>query len=261
MPKLELLSPEQLRIDGRRPREPRRFRCRVGWQTSSSSVSGAACDGSAYVEMGNTKVLVTVSGPHEVASAQQARASDAAAFVVCDVAMAPFATGERKKRAKGDRRLQEYALLIQDTLEATIQLHLFPRSQIDVAVHVMQADGGILPAAINAASLAVLDAGIAVYDLVTACAAGLIDGEPILDLNYPEETANVPVIPLAIHPATGKVVTVVMHARMPFDFLDPTMALAVDGCHQIHAIIADYVSRRTQALLRVRGAQPESSAL
>lgn len=107
MPKLELLSPEQLRIDGRRPAETRRFRCRVGWNTASDSMSGAACDGSAYVELGNTKVLVTVSGPHEVASNMLARASDARAFVVCDVAMSPFATGERKKRSKQDRLVIE----------------------------------------------------------------------------------------------------------------------------------------------------------
>ena len=259
MPKLELLSPEQLRIDGRRPQETRRFRCRVGWQTSGNSVQGGVCDGSAYVEQGNTKVLVTVSGPHEVATAHLSRASDSAAFVVCDVAMAPFATGERKKRAKSDRRLAEYALLVQDTLEASVLLHLFPRSQIDVAVHVMQADGGVLPAAINAASLALVDAGIPLVDFVTACAAGVVDGEPILDLNFPEENANVPVLPVAIHPSTGKIVTLVMHARMPAEFFERTLALAVAGCRQIHATAADYVARRTHALLRVRGANADGS--
>jgi exosome complex component RRP41 len=144
---------------------------------------------------------------------------------------------------------------IQDTFEATIQLHLFPRSQIDISVQIMQADGGILSAAINAASLALVDAGIPVIDVVCACAAGVIDGEPILDLNYPEENANAPVLPLAIHPSTGKIITLVMHARMPFELLDRTIALAVVGCQQIHKQISDYILRRSVALLRVRGTE------
>ena len=51
---LEILSPEELRLDGRRPHELRRM-----------GVFKQA-DGSAYIEMGNTKALATVYGPHEV---------------------------------------------------------------------------------------------------------------------------------------------------------------------------------------------------
>lgn len=123
----------------------------------------------------------------------------------------------------------------------------------------MQADGGILSAALNAASLALVDAGIPVIDAVCACAAGVIDGEPILDLNYPEENANAPVLPLAIHPSTGKIVTLVMHARMPLDLLDRTIALAVVGCQQIHAQVSDYLTRRSVQLLRIRATDGSSA--
>lgn len=56
--KIEFLSPEGLRIDGRRALELRKMVCRLGVFDQA--------DGSAYVEMGNTKVLATVYGPHEV---------------------------------------------------------------------------------------------------------------------------------------------------------------------------------------------------
>jgi hypothetical protein len=59
------------------------------------------CDGSSYVEQGNTKVLVSVVGPHEVTL--RSRQSNDEAFVNCEVSLAPFASGERKKRTKGDR--------------------------------------------------------------------------------------------------------------------------------------------------------------
>jgi hypothetical protein len=57
---------------------------------------------------------------------------------------------------------------------------LFPRSQVDIFVEVLQADGGVLPAAINAASLALVDAGVPMVDFVCACASGVVEGEPIL---------------------------------------------------------------------------------
>lgn len=47
-----------LRLDGRRPHELRRIECSLGLLTQA--------DGSAYLEQGNTKVLATVYGPHDV---------------------------------------------------------------------------------------------------------------------------------------------------------------------------------------------------
>lgn len=50
--------------------------------------------------------------------------------------------GERKKKTKGDRRSTEISLVIRQTFESIILTHLFPRSQIDIFVQVLQADGG-----------------------------------------------------------------------------------------------------------------------
>lgn len=58
---LQLLSDEGFRTDGRKPNELRRLRCKIGVFTQA--------DGSAYFEMGNTKVLAAVYGPHEVRTA------------------------------------------------------------------------------------------------------------------------------------------------------------------------------------------------
>jgi exosome complex component RRP41 len=74
------------------------------------------------------------------------------------------------------------ASIIQDTFEATILLRLFPRSQVDIFVQILQSDGGVLPAAINAATLACIDAGIPMVDFVCACSSGLVEGEPILGM-------------------------------------------------------------------------------
>ncbi len=67
--------------------------------------------------------------------------------------------GERRKRGKGDRRSTELTVVIRNTLEQTVAVELLPRSQIDVFVHVLQADGGTRCAAINASMLALAAAG------------------------------------------------------------------------------------------------------
>lgn len=57
---------------------------------------------------------------------------------------------------------------------------LFPQSQIDLFIEVIQADGGTRCAAINAVTLALIDAGIPMKDFVVSAAAGYISGTPIL---------------------------------------------------------------------------------
>lgn len=63
MPGPDLLSSQGLRLDGRRPNELRRIRCKLGVFTQP--------DGSAYLEQGNTKVLAAVYGPHQVNRSSQ----------------------------------------------------------------------------------------------------------------------------------------------------------------------------------------------
>ena len=55
---VHLLSDDSFRCDGRKPNELRQIHCKLGVYKQS--------DGSAYIELGNTKVLATVYGPHEV---------------------------------------------------------------------------------------------------------------------------------------------------------------------------------------------------
>ncbi|KAJ7319506.1 Exosome complex component RRP41 [Desmophyllum pertusum] len=121
---LEILSPEGLRLDGRRPHELRKIVCRMGVFKQA--------DGSAYIEMGNTKALATVYGPHEVTN--KSKILHDRVLLNCQFSMATFSTGERKKRPKGDRRSTETSMLIRRTFEAAILTQLYPRSQIDIYV-------------------------------------------------------------------------------------------------------------------------------
>ena len=132
---MELLSDQGLRVDGRRAHELRNIECRLG-------VFGRA-DGSAYLEQGNTRVLATVYGPHEARAAQ--RRHDVAT-INCQYRQAVFSGWERGRRAGGggDRRSQELSALLQNTLESVVQVELYPRSQINVYVQVLQVSFGTI---------------------------------------------------------------------------------------------------------------------
>src|SRR5712671_3465579 len=70
--------------------------------------------------------------------------------------------------------------MIKATFEPVVQTSLYPRSQIDVFVHVLQQDGGVLQAAINATTVALVNAGVPLADYVCAVTGGehAADGPP-----------------------------------------------------------------------------------
>ncbi|CAA3006290.1 exosome complex component RRP41 homolog [Olea europaea subsp. europaea] len=155
------------------------------------------------------------------------------ALVRCEYSMANFSTGDRMRKPKGDRRSTEISLVIRQTMEACILTHLMPRSQIDIFVQVLQADGGTRSACINAATLALADAGIPMRDLVTSCSSGYLNSTPLLDLNYVEDSAGGPDVTVGILPKLDKVTLLQMDAKLPIDIFENVMQLAIEGCKAV----------------------------
>ena len=129
MSRSEVLSPEGLRLDGRRPGEIRRLRCQLSAEPKA--------DGSAYLEQGNTKVLVTVTGPHEVSS--QRKAQHDRAVLHCTYAALPFSAGQHKNPSRTAD--SELASSVRSVFDPVVQTQLYPRTQIDVSITLLQADG------------------------------------------------------------------------------------------------------------------------
>ena len=82
---------------------------------------------------------------------------------------------------------------MRQTFEEAVQTQLYPRSQIDISVLVLEQDGGIvelgmavmlgvLQTAINAVTLALVDAGIPMNDYICATSTGLVDDNAILGI-------------------------------------------------------------------------------
>ncbi|KAF6146848.1 hypothetical protein GIB67_018501 [Kingdonia uniflora] len=153
--------------------------------------------------------------------------------------MANFSTGDRMRKQKGDRRSTEISLVIRQTMEACILTHLMPRSQIDIFVQVLQADVGTRSACINAATLALADAGIPMCDLVTSCSAGYLSSTPLLDLNYVEDSAGGADVTVGILAKLDKVTLLQMDAKLLMDTFENVMQLAVEGCKAIENYIPE----------------------
>ncbi|KAI5020194.1 hypothetical protein ZWY2020_045082 [Hordeum vulgare] len=232
------------RVDGRRPNEMRQLKGEVG------VVSRA--DGSALFEMGNTRVIAAVYGPREIQNRSQQQ-NNKEALVRCEYRMAEFSTGDRRRKPKGDRRSTEISLVIRQTMEASILTHLMPHSQIDIFVQVLQADGGTRSACINAATLALADAGIPMRDIVTSCSAGYLCSTPLLDLNYIEDSAGGADVTVGILAKMDKVTLLQMDAKLPMDTFETVMDLATEGCKAIATYIREVLLENTKQLEYQRG--------
>jgi len=239
--RVEFLSLAGLRVDGRRPNETRRLRCRLNVLERA--------DGSAYLEMGNTKVLVSVSGPQEVTRRRDAQHDSA--VVKASFSYAPFAGIERKERHRGDRKQVEATLALQSVFSTAVLTELYPRSQINISAVVLDADGGELCAAINATSLALQAAGVALKDVVTACGVGFLESTPMLDLNHLEASSGCPDLPVAYFASLEKLALVQCASRLPLPVLDDVLTMGIAGAKEVHAfldaVVKEHIAHTTRA--------------
>ncbi|XP_055059898.1 exosome complex component RRP41 [Paramisgurnus dabryanus] len=231
---LELLSDQGYRVDGRKATELRKVQARM-------SVFAQA-DGSAYLEQGNTKALAVVYGPHETRGSRSKSMHDRA-VINCQYSMATFSTAERKRRPHGDRKSSEMSIHLKQTFEAAVLTELYPRSQIDIYVKILQADGGNYSACVNAATLALVDAGIPMRDYVCACTAGFVEETPLADLSHVEESGGGTSLSLALLPRSGNIALLQMDARLHEDHLDTLMEAAMTACKRLNKVIDDVVSQ------------------
>ncbi|MCK5601577.1 exosome complex exonuclease Rrp41, partial [Candidatus Pacearchaeota archaeon] len=185
----KLIDEKGIRVDGRKPDQLRPIKLEVGILHNAN--------GSAYVEFGGNKIMVGVYGPRE-AHPRRLVLSDRA-IIRCRYRMAPFSVEERKSPAPS-RRETEISKVIREALEPSIMSEYYPRTAIEIFIEVLQSDGGSRCAGIVGSSLALADAGIPMRDLVSACSAGKVEDQLILDLSDPEDKYGEADMPVAFIP-------------------------------------------------------------
>ena len=157
-------------------------------------------EGSVLVEAGRTKVICTASVEDRV---PLFRRNSGKGWVTAEYGMLPRATSTRTQReASAGRvggRTQEIQRLIGRSLRAVTRMEELGERTITLDCDVIQADGGTRTASITGAYVALVLAlqqlrerdvlrTMPVSDFVAATSVGIVDGEPMLDLAYTEDS-------------------------------------------------------------------------
>ncbi len=213
-----------LRLDGRKIDQIRDIKIEIGILNRA--------DGSCYLEFGNNKIMAAVYGPREVHPRHQQKATRA--IVRYKYNMASFSVEDRK-RPGPDRRSIEVSKVSREAFEKEIFTELYPKSAIDIFVEILQADAGTRTAAINAASLALADAGIPMRGLISSCAVGKVDDTLILDLNKDEDNYGQADMPIAMS-TDGKITLLQMDGHLTQEEFKKGLEMAQQGCREIYEL-------------------------
>ena len=220
-----LINEQGLRLDGRKIDELRQIKIEVGILKNA--------DGSAYIQFGKNKIMAAVYGPKEV-HPKHATLPDRS-LLRCRYHMSPFSTDERKNPAPSRREI-EISKVIREALEPSLMLENYPRTAIDVYVEILQSDGGSRCASISAASVALADAGINMRDLVSACAAGKVAGQVVLDVDDTEDKEGQADLPIAIMPNSNQVTLLQLDGQLNSEEFSKAFNWALDGCRKVYQL-------------------------
>jgi ribonuclease PH len=180
------------RSDGRRPDQLRPVTITRNWL--------AHAEGSVLVEFGSTKVLCAATVESGV---PRWRKGSGLGWVTAEYAMLPRATNSRTDRESVRGRIggrtHEISRLIGRSLRAVVDLHALGERTFAIDCDVLQADGGTRTASITGAYVALVAAmqkliedgtysSLPIKFPVAATSVGVIDGAPMLDLAYDEDS-------------------------------------------------------------------------
>jgi len=221
------------RLDGRAPDELRKIRIEAGVIEEA--------DGSAYVEWGGNKILCGVYGPRECIPRHGA--SPYHALVKCRYMMSPFASAEEHGRSGPSRRSTELSKVIREVFENLIIAERFPNTQINIFLDVLQADGGTRTASITAATVALVNAGIPMRDMVSAIAVGKAGDTLIVDLGKAEDNLGQSDMPLAMSHKNKRLLLLQMDGLLTKDEIKKMIEMGEKSCDQTHDLQADALKR------------------
>jgi len=224
------------RHDGRKPDETRPIVAKAGVIPNA--------DGSGYFKIGNTEAYAAVYGPHVFHP--RSKQDPKRGVLRCTYNMMPFSGQGNRVRPGPNRRSKEIGLVMEKALLPVLDLEAFPNAVIDVFVELPQTDAGSRCAAISAASIALADAGLRMKDMVASVAIGMVDGLPVVDLDYKEEAweGDVADIPVAMVPSTGEISLLQMDGKVKPAELFETLEKAKPAFARIADIQREAIKQR-----------------
>lgn len=207
-------------------------------------------EGSVLVEFGDTKVICTVSVE---AGVPRFLRGSGQGWITAEYGMLPRSTGERMQReasrGKQGGRTLEIQRLIGRSLRAAVDLKSLGENTLYIDCDVIQADGGTRTASITGSCVALVDAlrvmkqrgaikKMPAVQMIAAISVGIYQGVPVLDLDYPEDSAAETDLNVVVTDKGGFIEVQGTAEGSPFspDELNAMLALARTGVDQLFAM-------------------------
>nr|CAD7460124.1 unnamed protein product [Timema tahoe] len=226
--------------------------------------------GSAYMELNKTKVICSVYDPREIPGKTDYSMNGE---LYCEFKFAPFSCITRRGH-QHDTEEKEFSLNLKRALEPAVCRHEFPNFQVDVYAQVIENDGSALAAAITCAGLALADACVPMYDLVTAATLGIHGDLHFKDPTHEEEmlcssappegspSRSYGIITAAYSPTHNQVSEFSHQGSIDMDTLAAVIPTFTETCHLIYPVIKQVLisnvtktikKRKKEALFQISG--------
>ena len=170
------MKKEFKRPDGRKVNELRPIVAKVGVIPNA--------DGSALFSFGDTTAIAAVYGPREMHP--QHKQDPEEGTLRCEYSMLSFSVSDRIRPGR-NRRAIEISKITEWALKPVLIIEKYPNQVIDIYINILQADASTRCAGINAASMALAQAGVPMKGLVSSVSIGKLDKQLVTDLNKKEE--------------------------------------------------------------------------
>jgi exosome complex component MTR3 len=225
---------QNVRHDGRLFDQPRAIFANVG------VVSQAR--GSAYMEVGQTKVICAVYGPREVKFRDE---FSLLGQLGCDLKFATF-SGKLRRQHQQDMGEKEASQIVKEALEPAVRLDKFPKARIDVFLMILEDDGSALSTAVSCASLALADGGVEMYDLVVGSTIRQFGGSIMVDPDSLEESVttqkldqscNVGTVTVGFLPSLNQLSTVVHKGKLDVNTTKLAIKQCIEACQRVYPVL------------------------
>jgi len=217
------------RFDGRKFDELRPVIAKVGVVPSA--------DGSAMYQSGKTRAIAVVRGPRLLHPKHMENPKTGILRVTYQ--MMSFSVWDRIKPGTS-RRGQEISKVSEWALNEVVNLEAFPSSVVDVIIQIPQADAGTRVAGLNAAAMALAQAGVPMKEMISAVAVGKMDKTLVVDVDKNEEDFHEgegPTdIPIAMTSRSNKIALLQLDGKISIPELRELTKMAKEACKKINEI-------------------------
>jgi ribonuclease PH len=199
----------------------------------------AQAPGSAYIEVGNCKILCSVHGPRPDAASAPFSTTGR---IACTVNFADFAGVAESEIEREEAQVQ---MAVRPALECAVLLEKYPKSVLDVQLLVLEAAGDVEAPCITCGALALAHAGVEMLDLVAAVAVARHPGSGKLEIDpaQPGWEIGGGSLLLASMPLRNEITQLSQVGGRgggqdwAVELFEEAMFLALEGCRQLHTLM------------------------